>query len=63
MDVGDMANEGDPGLVHVHICIHCGYVRRREDLRDREISSGILRCPKCDLDGPLNIEIRDSPTG
>ena len=28
---------------------------------DREISSGILHCPKCGIDGPLNVEVQDLP--
>jgi predicted RNA-binding Zn-ribbon protein involved in translation (DUF1610 family) len=48
-------------LVHVHVCDHCGHARRREDVDSREIGSGILHCPQCNHDGPLNVEIRDSP--
>ena len=55
-------DESDSGLVHLHICIHCGHARRRKDVEDREVSSGILHCPKCGLDGPLNIEVRESPS-
>lgn len=52
-------SNADP--IPVHICIYCGHPRRREDVGDVEISAGILRCPKCGFDGPLNIEIRNSP--
>ena len=48
-------------LTHVHACIHCGHPRLREEIENREINSGILHCPKCDLDGPLNVEIRERP--
>ena len=48
-------------LVHLHICTHCGHARKREEVRDRELSSGIVHCPKCGIDGPLNIEIQDFP--
>jgi transcription elongation factor Elf1 len=48
-------------LAHLHVCIHCGHSRTREDVESREVSSGILHCAKCGLDGPLNIEIRDLP--
>jgi predicted RNA-binding Zn-ribbon protein involved in translation (DUF1610 family) len=58
----DAMDENDSGLIHLHICIHCGHARRRKDVEDREVSSGILHCPKCGLDGPLNIEVRDSPS-
>ena len=59
MSSTDILDDHDTGLVHLHICIHCGHFRRREEVSDREISSGILNCPKCGLDGPLNIEIQD----
>ncbi len=48
-------------LLHFHVCIHCGHPRRREDVENPEITSGILHCPKCGLDGPLHIEIRERP--
>ena len=57
----DALYESDAILVHLHICIHCGHSRTREDVESREVSSGILHCAKCGLDGPLNIEIRDLP--
>lgn len=47
-----------PALVHVHVCVHCGHARRREEVDGREVGSGILHCPSCEADGPLNIEIR-----
>jgi transcription elongation factor Elf1 len=45
-------------LVHVHACIHCGHMRQREEVDGREVGSGVLHCHKCNLDGPLNVEIR-----
>lgn len=57
----DALGKSDAGLIHVHICIHCGHPRKREEVGDRELSSGIVHCPKCGTDGPLNIEIQDSP--
>lgn len=57
----DNADQCDALLAHLHVCIHCGHPRKREEIGDREVSSGILHCPKCGFDGPLNIEIRDSP--
>lgn len=61
MSSTDTLDDRDTGLIHLHICIHCGHSRQREEVGDREVSSGILHCPKCGFDGPLNIEIRDLP--
>ena len=46
-------------LHHFHVCVHCGSAFRRDEYIGRAISSGIYHCPKCGLDGPLNIEIRE----
>lgn len=47
-------------LMHVHVCTHCGHARQREQVDGREVGSGILHCQKCNLDGPLNVEIQES---
>jgi hypothetical protein len=52
--------EGGPNLIHVHACIHCGYLLRREEVDSRQVASGVYYCPKCDLDGPLNVKILDA---
>jgi transcription elongation factor Elf1 len=49
-------------LIHIHTCIHCGQARYREDIGDHEINSGILHCPGCGMDGPLNVQIQKSST-
>ncbi len=49
----------DRDLPLLHVCVHCGSVFRREEYIGRAITSGIYHCPKCGLDGPLNIEIRE----
>jgi predicted RNA-binding Zn-ribbon protein involved in translation (DUF1610 family) len=46
-------------LEHVHVCVHCGSAFRREEYIGRAITSGLYHCPKCGLDGPLNIEIQE----
>jgi predicted RNA-binding Zn-ribbon protein involved in translation (DUF1610 family) len=46
-------------LSHFHVCVHCGSAFRREEFTGRAITSGVYHCPKCGLDGPLNIEIRE----
>jgi predicted RNA-binding Zn-ribbon protein involved in translation (DUF1610 family) len=46
-----------PRFEHFHVCIHCGSAFRREEFSGRAITSGIYTCPKCGLDGPLNVEV------
>ena len=53
-------NEIEPTFVHVHVCIHCGHARRREEITGRELGSGILRCPNCASESSLNVEIREA---
>lgn len=47
-----------PKFLHFHVCVHCSSAFRREEFSSRAITSGIYHCPKCGLDGPLNVEIR-----
>jgi predicted RNA-binding Zn-ribbon protein involved in translation (DUF1610 family) len=54
---GPLAGSGSQ-FIHVHVCIHCGYVLRREEVDSRQVASGMFHCPKCGLDAPLNVEIR-----
>ncbi len=46
-------------LLHVHVCVHCGNVIRREELEGRAHMTGIFACSKCGVEGPLNLEIRE----
>jgi transcription elongation factor Elf1 len=55
------SNKGKTDLIHLHTCIHCGQMRYREDIGDHEINSGLIHCPGCGMDGPLNVEIRNLP--
>jgi hypothetical protein len=48
----------DGKLIHVHVCVHCRSISRREACEGRALTSGIFTCPKCGEDGPLNVEIR-----
>lgn len=48
------------GFLHFHVCVYCSSAFRREDFEGRALTSGIFLCPKCGLEGPLNIEIRES---
>lgn len=54
-------NDSPKEFLHVHACVHCGHVRRREEIKGGELAIGILNCPNCGLDGPLNVEIREQP--
>jgi predicted RNA-binding Zn-ribbon protein involved in translation (DUF1610 family) len=56
--VSDSA-EGRRELNHFHVCIHCGSVFRREEFEGRALTSGVYLCPKCGLEGPLNVVIRE----
>ena len=53
-------NEIQSNLLHVHVCNQCGHVLRREELDSRQVASGVIRCTKCGVAGPLNIEIRET---
>jgi hypothetical protein len=47
-------------LIHVHVCVHCMSLFRREAFEGRSITSGIFTCPKCGNEGPLNVEIKSA---
>ena len=53
------SNESGPYLLHFHVCKHCGAATRREEFEGRALTSGLFLCPKCGLEGPLNVEIRE----
>ena len=46
-------------LLHFHVCIHCGSAFRREEVEGRVHTTGLFLCPKCGIEGPLTIEIRE----
>lgn len=46
-------------LEHVHMCVHCDSTFRREEYESRALTSGVYLCPKCGLEGPLNVVIRE----
>jgi hypothetical protein len=54
------SSTSDSSLLHVHVCVHCGCALRREVFEGRSLTSGIYLCPKCGLEGPLNVEIRET---
>ncbi len=49
-----------PRFEHFHVRVHCGSAFRREEYIGGAVTSGIYHCPKCGLDGRLNIEIREA---
>lgn len=50
-------------LLHVHVCLYCAAVFRREEVEGRVHTTGLFICPKCGAEGPLNIEIREMNDG
>ncbi len=54
------SNFSHSSLLHFHVCVHCGSAFRREVFEGRSLTSGILLCPKCGLEGPLNVEILEA---
>jgi predicted RNA-binding Zn-ribbon protein involved in translation (DUF1610 family) len=52
------SNQPQPELNHFHVCVHCGSAFRREEYEGRALTSGVYLCPKCGLEGPLNVVIR-----
>lgn len=55
----EKTNQFDRLLLHVHACIHCGSLFRREEVEGRVHTTGLFLCPTCKVEGPLNIEIRE----
>lgn len=52
-------NQHKRELSHFHECVHCGGVFRREEYESRALTSGVYLCPKCGLESPLNIVVRE----
>lgn len=58
--MAESSNKQETVLMHFHVCVYCGTQFSREDFEGRALTSGIFLCPKCDTEGPLNVEIRPS---
>ena len=43
----------------VHICPRCGHALNLEDIDLRTITTGIVECPKCHWEGPVEIRVAD----
>ena len=55
----DVGNGKETRLFHIHVCVHCGSLYRREEYEGRPLTSGVFFCTRCGLEGPLNVEIRE----
>jgi predicted RNA-binding Zn-ribbon protein involved in translation (DUF1610 family) len=53
------SNQKNPELHHFQVCIHCGSATRREEHEGQSVISGVYLCPKCGIEGPLNVVIRE----
>jgi len=53
------SNKQNHVLEHFHMCVHCRSIFRREEFESQALTSGVYLCPKCGLEGPLNIVIRE----
>lgn len=61
--MGHDTNESQSQLLHVHVCLHCGSAFRREEVEGLVHTTGLFLCPKCGIEGPLNIEIHEMSDG
>ena len=61
--IGQDTNEAQSSLLHVHVCLLCASVFRREEVEGRVHTTGLFLCPKCGREGPLNIEILEMNDG
>lgn len=57
------SSQKNPELHHFHVCIHCGSAFRREEYDGQALISGVYLCPKCGMEGPLNVVIREDDAG
>ena len=60
--MSDSDHQQQQELSHFHVCVHCGSAFRREEYENRALTSGVYLCPKCGLEGPLNVVIREDET-
>lgn len=57
--MGHDSKASQSALLHVHVCLYCDSVFRREEVEGRVHTIGLFICTKCGKEGPLNIEIRE----
>jgi DNA-directed RNA polymerase subunit RPC12/RpoP len=42
----------------VHVCLGCGTAIERKEVNPESLISGLIACPHCGHESPLNLEIR-----
>ena len=47
----------------VHICTRCGHAINLEEIDLRTITTGIVGCPKCYWEGPIEIQVANLGAG
>lgn len=50
---------GEARWESVHICPHCAHALNLEEIDLRAITTGIVECPKCFWQGPIQIGVID----
>ena len=41
----------------VHICPRCGHILNLAEIDLKTITTGIVACPQCDWEGPVEIQV------
>jgi ribosomal protein L37AE/L43A len=54
---------GETQWESVHICPRCGHILSLEDIDLKTITTGIVECPKCQWEGPIEIQVTDQNAG
>ena len=60
MDVPIQNPSNEGSWESVHICPACGYTLNLEQIDMRAITTGIVLCPKCNWEGPIEIQVQES---
>ena len=47
----------------VHVCPRCGHFLNLEKIDLRTITTGIVECPECHWEGPIEIRVADLSGG
>ena len=53
------SNKSEPTLLHVHVCMYCASIFRREEVEGRVHTTGLFICTRCGREGQLNITIQE----